>query len=294
MFQTKLLPFHCIILTSASLALIRPASGADADSSPAAPGDKSEYNLFNATPPSQMRPLALFANDGVIDPTTVDAGHFQVQGNLVNYYHYATTYADGVHFTEQEFAWSPRLSVGLLNNVDLFIQPGFYSNSRDYNYPDGFTFSENSSGYNGMTVGTKINLWGNDGGMTALAVEPFLSIPNGGNVLGGAAIPLAVRLPNKFYVKFMIDPYAFNGRHDSVNLGMEDSMSLHKMLGDKLDAYAYLDTIWLSNDTPWYGYSGFGVGYLLTTDFELYADIGFGLTSRSYDYNPRMGLAWRF
>jgi hypothetical protein len=45
---------------------------------------------------------------------------------------------------------------------------------------------------------------------------------------------------------------------------------------------------------PWYGYTGFGLKYNFLNNLQLFAGMGFGLTSSSYDYNPRAGLVWRF
>jgi hypothetical protein len=36
------------------------------------------------------------------------------------------------------------------------------------------------------------------------------------------------------------------------------------------------------------------LGYQVLRDLQLFAGIGFGLNSNSYDYNPRIGLGWRF
>ncbi len=173
--------------------------------------DKGQYNLFNVTPSSQLRPMSVDADDGVADPTTVDAGYVEVQGNLVDYYHYSKNYGP-YSFSEDHFNWQPRISLGIFNNVDVFIHPVFQVTS--YKYSGAYNASGDSSGYSGINVGAKINLWGNDGGMTALAIAPYLSIPNGADtVLGGADIPFAVRLPHQFLLKFVTDPYAFENHH---------------------------------------------------------------------------------
>jgi hypothetical protein len=290
MYQNPLMSFKNISLLAASLAMVALPGAVRADDAAPA-GDKSQYNLLSPTPADQMRPLSLDANDGVVDPTTVDAGHVQLQGDLVDYYHYSTTYRGGVNFTEDHFDWSPRLTLGLLNNVDLFVHPSFDETS--YTYSGRYNASGDSGKYESINIGTKINLWGNDGGLTAFSVAPFVSIPsNGGSVVGGADISFAVRLPEQFYLKFVTDPHAFN--EQSVYFGMENGMSLHKAFGAKIDTYAYLNTDWMSSGAEWYGYAGFGAGYQITRDLQIFAGIGFGLTSNSYDYNPRLGLGWRF
>ena len=243
---------HVVLLVAAGLAVTGLASEVRADDAPvnaSTSTDKSQYNLFNVTPASQLRPLSADTDDGVTDPTTVDAGYVEVQGSLVNYYRYDT---------------------------------------------GPFNASGSSSGYDGINIGAKINLWGNDGGKTALAVAPYISIPNGGDTVeGGADIPFAVRLPYEFYLKFVFDPYAFENHH-TIYFGMDNSMSLHKGFGTKLDVYAYLNTTYRSDSEPWYGYTGFGAGYLFSPNVEVFLGIGFGLTDNAYDYNPRLGLAWRF
>ena len=292
MHQNHLFRFFNLSLVTGSLALLGlPATLRAGD--PAFSSDKSGFNLFQATPDDQLRPLSLDANDGVVDPTTVDAGHVQIQGDLVDYYRYTDNYHGRVNFAEDHFDWSPRITLGVLNNVDVFVHPSFEVTS--YNYSGAYNASGDSSQYGGITIGTKVNLWGNDGGLTAFSVAPFVSIPNrSGSVLGGADISFAVRLPEQFYLKFYTDPHAFSNDHDTDYLGLQNGLSLHKMLGAKLDAYAYLNADWMSSGEEWYGYSGFGLGYQVCRNLELFAGIGFGLTSNSYDYNPRLGLGWRF
>jgi hypothetical protein len=266
------------------------AAAADETSTPA---DKSSYNLFNPTPDASLRPLSLDALDGVVDPTTVDPGHVQVQGNLVDYYHYSTTFYRTVDFSEDHFNWSPRISLGLLNNVDFWVHPEFEETS--HTYSGSYNASGSSSRFEQITLGPKINLWGNDGGLTAFSVAPYVSIPDGNHaILGGADISFAVRLPQQFYLKVMTDPAVTNPRNDTDYLGIQNSLSLHKTFGDKLDAYAYLDTEWVSSGEEWDGCAGFGAGYLVTKNLEVFVGIGCGLTDNSYDYNPRLGLGWRF
>lgn len=255
-------------------------------------GDKSTCDLFNPTPDAWLRPLSLDAHDGVVDATTVDAGHLQVQGNLVDYAHYTTTLFGAINFSEDAFDWSPRISLGLLNNVEFWVHPEFELESHDYS--GSYHASGGSSQFQQINLGPKINLWGNDGGMTAFSVAPYVSIPNGHAVLGGADLSFAVRLPGRFYLKVMTDPYAFNPQNDTDYVGLENSLSVHKALGDKFDAYAYFDSDWVSSGEGWVGYAGFGAGYLVTPSLEVYVGMGFGVTDNAYDYNPRLGLGWRF
>lgn len=294
MHQNILFRFSHIFLASSILALITLPGGVFAGDSASAP-DKSSYNLFNRTPSDQLRPLSLDANDGVIDAVTVDAGHVQAQGDLVDYYRYSrdynTPFAISGEYTRDHFNWSPRISLGILNNVDVFVHPSF--DVDNYSYYGG-RHTRNSSQYAGLNVGTKINLWGNDGGMTAFSVAPYLSIPDHSDVSGGGDISLAVRLPGQFYFKVCADPFVFYRNNYTEHFGVENGASLHRTFGAKLDAYAYLNTIWTDDSEEWQGYSGFGLGYQICRNLEVFLGMGFGLTDNSYDYNPCLGLGWRF
>lgn len=295
------LQFVCrIFVAAASLTLVGLPHEvrADDDSSQT---NKWQFNLFNRTPADQLRPLALDANDNVVDPTTVDAGQVLVQGSLVDYYSQGPTYRyyPGAAVTDtHQFIWSPQITVGLLNNVDFFVQPSFYHQSYNGNFHVGtnaISFSGHTKGYSGISVGTKINLWGNDGGTTAFSVSPMISLPNddgGSPVQGGANISFSVRLPYQFYLKVMTAPYTFNDEQNEIAVGLENSMSVHKTF-NKLDTYAYLNTDW-QRESPWSGYAGIGLAYLITDNLQIFTGIGFGLTDNSYDYNPRFGLGWRF
>jgi hypothetical protein len=289
MHQDYLLRAEVCFSIALALSLVGQSSIAADDASTS--GDKSQYNLFHVAPSDRLRPLSLDQQDGVTDPTTVDAGYVQLQGNLVDYFSYGKDYGPE-HFSVDHFSWSPRISIGVMNNVDVFLHPFFHVTDATYSGPY-YNASRETSGFEMINLGAKVNLWGNDDGQTALAVAPYVTIPNGGPVLGGGDISLAMRLPNQFYLKLMTGPYAYSVG-DNAHFGIEDSLSLHKTLMPKADAYAYLNTIWQSSASDWIGYAGLGLGYQVCPNLEVFFGIGFGLTSNSYDYNPRLGLGWRF
>lgn len=293
MHQNQLYTFPFVFLAAAGLCMLALPNAVRADDTTAtSTDDKSGYNLFNATPADKLRALSLDANDDVMDPTTVDAGHVQVQGDLVDYFRY-TESRGPENLAEDYFTWSPRISLGVLNNVDVFVHPTFYATSYEYSGP--YNRSHDSSDFENINIGAKVNLWGNDGGKTALSVAPYVDIPNANEtVTGGGTISFAVRLSQQFNLKLSSNPYAFDTGHDSINFGMANSVSLHKSLCAKFDTYAYLNTEWQANDRGWIGYAGFGSGYLICPNLEVFLGIGFGLTSNAYDYNPRLGIGWRF
>jgi hypothetical protein len=83
---------------------------------------KSEYNLFNPTPLAAMRELSPDRPDKTESPHTVDAGHFQLEMDFVNF-----TYSDVR--TGPYTRWIGTANMGftflLTHNVQLDLCCGF-------------------------------------------------------------------------------------------------------------------------------------------------------------------------
>ena len=77
--------------------------------------DKRGYNLLNPTPEALLREFATDRPDRTESPFTVDAGHLQVEIDLLNYT-YDCANAHGAHETLKALAIAPiNFKVGLLN-----------------------------------------------------------------------------------------------------------------------------------------------------------------------------------
>src|SRR5271167_3863606 len=74
---------HGLILAAVLLAAT--GSGAAAQETNSVPPDKSGYNLFNPTPDKYMREISPDRPDKTDSPFTVDAGHYQLEMDFVNY-----------------------------------------------------------------------------------------------------------------------------------------------------------------------------------------------------------------
>lgn len=277
---------QCIIPASCVLLLTVSAVCAQTDG-------KNGFSLFNPVPDDQLRPMNSQVYDNVMDARTLNAGHVQVEGGFFNGYFNSSTPAG---YDPREFEWEPRITVGLLDNVDCFIRPSFTVTSH--------SSGGNSDDFGRITTGARINLWGNDSGTTALAVRPYLSLPvqNGGDVLGGGDAAFLLRLSEGFFIKADTEIYATENSHHTLYTGFDNELSLNKNLCSKAVGYCYLNTTATSDPyQTWYGYSGFGVLFNAGSNLQLFAGIGFGFTpqwtygqTRAYDYNPRCGIVWRF
>jgi len=150
------------------------------------PSDNSAFTLLNPTPRALMRPMSTDRPDTTESPYTVDAGHVQLEMSIAEF----AREDDGPRTDTLTIA-PMNLKVGLLNNADL--QFGFAPAEREDGDGSGAT-----PGPSDLGVRLKWNLWGNDGGPTALALMPFVALPtdgfSSGHVEGGLIVPLAVQL----------------------------------------------------------------------------------------------------
>ena len=161
--------------------------------------DKSGYTLFDPVPDELMRDFSPDRPSRITGPYTVDAGHFQIETDFLDF-----TYADhGGQTTRSYETADPLLKLGLTNNIDFEIKLDGLIDTRTKDNLTGTTLSA-GRGFGDITLLSKINLLGNDGGKLAFALVPTLRLPTAthavsdGGVEGGLLAPLTVSLPSDF------------------------------------------------------------------------------------------------
>ena len=159
----------------------------DADRSDS--GDKSHDHLFHPTPRKHMREMSTDRPDTTESPISVDAGHFQLETEVV---------------TMERDEGSTDRTLGSLN-----LKLGLASWSDIQAVFDVFEQSGGDNGTGDFTLRNKINLWGNDGGGSAMAVMPFVAIPVGhmgsGFVEGGLILPFGFEGPGGWEFGTMLE-----------------------------------------------------------------------------------------
>jgi hypothetical protein len=265
---------------------------------------KDQYTLFNPTPADSLRPLSSDRIGGAGNPFTVDAGHVQIESDLVNWYTYIQrgTFPNGTTYDyyEQELSWSPTIKLGLCNSADFEVSPSYVDHSWHQTGLAApilapYTTSYSHQYFSDTDVGFKINFWGNDGGLTALGISPYVGIPSRrGDIEGGASVPFAVRLPMHFAVKYSLGVEAIDTGGHVIHGELVNDLGISKTFARKFTAFWSLEVLAKSqSSTGWWGYTGFGAAYKFTPNFECYAAIRWGL-GQAYDLNPSCGITWRY
>jgi Putative MetA-pathway of phenol degradation len=247
-----------------------------------------------------MRELVTDRPDKTESPYTVDAGHYQLEMDLVSY-------SDDKHnrlpnATEVE-SWtvpSINLKAGLLNNLDaqLILLP--YNKVRVHERATGLVTRQH--GFGDVTARLKYNLWGNDEGKTALGLLPFVKLPTsydglGNNsVEGGLIIPLALSLPGDFGLGAMTEVDAIRdsfggGYHpefiNSITLG-------HDLFGNLGGYVEFFSLVSAESRSPWIGTFDVGLTYGIGKNIQLDCGVNIGLTRSADDVNPFLGISFRY
>lgn len=277
------------------LALGAPCRAALGQTAAPAPASKGDYHLFNPTPREHMREMSTDRPDTTESAYTVDAGHLQIEISFVDYTF--DRQDDGTK--TRTWAVAPiNLKVGLLNDTDIqFVLDGYLLESSD-----GPTASEAVSGFGDFTVRLKQNLWGNDGGDTALALMPYVKFPTGkdefgtGNIEGGLIIPAAFSLPGDLGLGVMIEfDFLRSADDDRYVVDLVHTVTLaHDLIGDLAGFIEFAGAVNLNGDQDYRALFDAGLTYSLGPDLVLDAGIRIGLTDAAEDFGAFAGMSARF
>jgi hypothetical protein len=147
------------------------------------------YSLFNPVPKSEMRVFSTDRPDVTESPISVDAGHFQFEGDF-----FKLTIFDGGQIIN---LFSGLYKMGLNKNWDIHLGIELYNI-----YADEREGGNNvEKGYGNTTIRLKRNLWGNDGNSrTAFGILPYITLPTSPldhDAFFGIGFPFTCKLTKK-------------------------------------------------------------------------------------------------
>ncbi len=254
--------------------------------SPAA--DKRGDTLFRPTPRESMREMATDRPDTTESAYSVDAGHFQVESTLFGFGRDGGV--DSYAFAESNF------KLGLTYSTDLQLVVPFYERETG-----GGDDAGGREGIGDLQVRLKWNLFGNDGGKTALALMPFVKVPTASHDLGndkvegGLIMPVAVALTDRFSFAAMAEVDIV---HDEVRGGYETDFVATATVGaeltEKLGAFVEFASVATTRaDASWEGYANADITFAVTDDLILDAGVNVGVNDAAQDFFTFVGVSWR-
>ena len=265
----------------------------------AAGPDKSGDTFFRPTPAAGLRELSTDRPDQTESPYTVDAGHWQIESDLVNYTYDRDRSGGGdVRTTDLSLA-TLNLKAGLTSRMDLQLMIDPYVSTRVDDRVTGTT--DKVSGFGDVTTRLKVNCWGNDGGPTAFAVMPFVKWPlsassvRNGETEGGVILVLGYELPGGWGSAVMTEVDWVSDGAGGRDTTWINSITFAHDLTAKLGGYVELFTV--RNDVPgsrWQGQFDVGLTYAVADDIQIDIGCNFGVTKSAPDFQPFAGVSRRF
>ena len=252
------------------------------------PAEKSRYTLFNPTPANLLREMSTDRPDTTESAYSVDAGHVQIEMDLAAHTRDRHTEDRDGGVESWSFA-NTNIKLGLSNCADLQVVVPVHENIR-----------RGPRGFGDITVRLKANLCGNDGGITALAVMPFVKIPSAddgignGEVEGGLIVPFAASLPGEWgfgamlEVDFLADDDGLGRKTEFVT-----TFTFSHAIAGELGAWIEFASV-AGPETDWLASLNGGVTYGIGENVQLDAGVNVGLTRAAEDLTTFVGLSYRF
>jgi len=261
--------------------------------------DKSQYTLFNPTPPNCLREFDPDRPDVTDSPFTVDAGHIQFESGLFSY---SLSRPDRQGVVTEEFdILDTNIRLGITNyaEIDLDVPPLDIEHTR---FPNS-RFDTWRSGPGRLELQAKFNFFGNDNfekpGSLALGLIPRLDIPTvigEDHVEGGVAVPFAIKLSEKAELEMMTEYDIIHNKEGSgYHVEYLNSASLSYDWTEKLSTYYEVATLFGTQDPRGDIVTlDTGVLYKFGHDWEFDVGCNFGVTRASDRIDTFTGLSKRF
>lgn len=235
--------------------------------------------LASVSAAAAARDMAPDRPDTTESPYTVMPGIFQAESTLWGYSR------DGSLTT-----WSlleSNLKTGLTDQTDLHLV------LRPWIKEEG-----GAEGFGDADVRLKWNLWGNDGGKTAGALMPFVTVPSHTAVSleeweGGLIFPVAIELSERVGFGFQTELDRVWNEDDLTH----DWDFLHSaVLGISLtdSVGMFIEYVGVAGDHPYEATANAGLTFATGENVQWDLAIGFGLNDAAEDLSLIQGVSFRF
>ncbi|MGI8889721.1 MAG: transporter [Chthoniobacterales bacterium] len=263
-----------------------------------ASADKSQDNLLHPTPDNQLRSFSADRPSQSTGPYTVDAGHFYFETSVLSY----LLDEPNAHTTVQQWNVLPfNFRMGLTPNIELDLGYGGYLHV--HMREEAPRRSQTQNGLGDFVLQSKINLLGNDSGPVAVGLIPFLKFPtntsNLGNdsIEGGLSVPFQASLPAGFGLGLQSGVnFVRNSADDGYDPAFINAVLLgHTLFTDKLSTYVeFYSVVTGTSSASHAAFIDTGFVYQILPNASVDFGCNFGLARTAPDYQPFVGLSFRF
>ena len=215
------------------------ATAGASDTSPPTQIDRSQYNLFNPTPSDKMRDFNPDRPSVTNGPYTVDPGHWLFEVGL---FEYTRDRYNNENIRLDSFALGDtNVRLGLTSYAE--IDPLFTAYTYILTTDKNTRAEQRQAGFSDLTLRSKINLFGDDGGPFAIGLIPSVTFPSGADGIGtrgfagGIGLPVQLALPADFQLTAESIVQTIHEPGGGSHFDYPNSVSLGHPLTKKLSTY---------------------------------------------------------
>lgn len=234
-----------------------------------------------------QRDLSADRPDATESPYTVEAGGIQVESSL---WAFARDRENGIT-TETWSLAETNIKFGLSSHHDLqfVIRPWIREDERG---------SGSDEGFGDMDLRLKWNLWGNDSGVTAGALMPYVTIPSGTNAStgewqGGIIFPVAIEINERLGAGVQLE---IARAWDEEISHHEWQLSHTAVLGFAIakDFGAFVEYLGVAAESGYQSSVFGGLTWSPTPHLQWDIAVGVGLNESAEDFSIAQGVTFRF
>jgi hypothetical protein len=261
------------------------------------PIDRSQYNLFNPTPSDQMRDFNPDRPSVTTGPYTVDPGHWLLEVGLFEYTRDRYN-SEGIRLDSFTLGdTNVRLGLTSYAEIDLLFAAYTYILTTVKNTGA----EQRQGGFSDLTLRSKINIFGGDGGPLAIGLIPSVTFPSGANGIGlrgfagGFGFPVQFELPSDFQLTVESIIQTIHEPGGGSHFDYPNSASLSHPITKKLSTYLEFATdTSTAAHTSWIGTIDTALVYQPVDNWQMDAGVNIGVTKAANDLFTFVGVAWRY
>ncbi len=243
-------------------------------------------------PVSELREMRTDRPDATESPFTVDAGHIQLEADLVSH---TRDREDGDRTRESSIgAFNLRFGVSPRTELGLFVSPW---TRRTEDSRDGRSITQ--KGFGDVVLRAKFNGWGNDGGRSAGGLIVDVTLPTAADGLGNDGVQGTVLLPFSFSLGEGWEMGAMTGldyRRDADGSGHRSVLittaTVGRELTDKIGIYFELTSE--AGDGRHVATFDTGMTFLVNPNLQFDVGANIGVSRAADDLGVFVGVARRF
>lgn len=250
------------------------------------------YSLFHPVPKKLMREMETDRPDVTESPITVDAGHFQLETDLIRF----TKENSKTNQINTLLINQINLKIGITNNTA--IQIGFQTYGRQKEKNLTTNTQEIADGHGDLTFRIKQNIVGNNKGNFALAILPYIKFPtskyeNDSRFEGGLIIPMSYQLPKDWKLGFQVEVDRLkDDDQPAMHTEFLQTLTLSHSIIKGIDGIAETYYTYDFKDHHFSNYINAAIQVEIVKDFKMDAGLNYGLQHNA-DKHYFLGASYR-